>query len=64
MIGAFYYLKIIKTMYFDEPGQGFAHSTSLLENGLIAASATFVVLGYGLIPMLGAASAAAAGSLF
>ena len=64
VIGAFYYLKIIKTMYFDEPGTPYARSESILENGLILASATFIVLGYGLIPVLGIASAAAAKALF
>ncbi len=64
VIGAFYYLKIIKTMYFDDPARVIARCPSLLENSLIAVSATFIVLGYGLIPVLGAASAAAAESLF
>ena len=64
VIGAFYYLKIIKTMYFDEPGTPYAKSESILERGLILASATFIVLGYGLIPVLGAASSAAAKALF
>ena len=64
VIGAFYYLKIIKTMYFDEPAEPYARGESLLEKGLIAASAAFIVLGYGLIPALGTASAAAAKALF
>jgi NADH-quinone oxidoreductase subunit N len=64
VIGAFYYLKIIKTMYFDEPAPAYAPAGSMLENAMIAVSATFIVLGYGLIPVLGAASAAAAGALF
>lgn len=64
VIGAFYYLKIIKTMYFDDPAEPYAKGESLLERGLIAASATFIVLGYGLIPALGTASAAAAKALF
>lgn len=64
VIGAFYYLKIIKTMYFDEPGPAYAPAGSVMESGMIAVSALFIVLGYGLIPMLGAASAAAAGALF
>jgi NADH-quinone oxidoreductase subunit N len=64
VIGAFYYLKIIKTMYFDEPAAPYARNDSMLEKGLIFASAGFVVLGYGLIPILGSASAAAAKALF
>ena len=64
VIGAFYYLKIIKTMYFDEPETRYARGDSLLEKALIATSAAFIVLGYGLIPALGSASAAAAKALF
>jgi NADH-quinone oxidoreductase subunit N len=64
VIGAFYYLKIVKTMYFDEPATPYAKGESWLEKALIAASAAFIVLGYGLIPILGSASAAAAKALF
>jgi NADH-quinone oxidoreductase subunit N len=66
VIGAFYYLKIIKTMYFDEPVQGaIAPIGSVTENGLIAAAALAVSpLGYLAIPALGAATAAAAKALF
>ena len=64
VIGAFYYLKIIKTMYFDESETPYARGDSLLEKALIATSAAFIVLGYGLIPALGSASAAAAKALF
>ncbi len=64
VIGAFYYLKIIKTMYFDEPAAAYAKAGSALENGLIAACATFIVLGYLLIPALGNEAAVAASALF
>lgn len=65
VIGAFYYLKIVKTMYFDEPAPAYAKSDSVLEGGLIAAAAVFVSpLGYLLIPVLGAWSMAAARTLF
>ena len=64
VIGAFYYLKIVKTMYFDEPAGAFAPPQSRLESGLIGVSALFVAAGYPLIPALGSATAAAAGSLF
>ena len=64
VIGAYYYLKIVKTMYFDEPAGAFAPPQSRLESGLIGVSALFVAAGYPLIPALGSATAAAAGSLF
>ncbi|HEY0315070.1 MAG TPA: NADH-quinone oxidoreductase subunit N, partial [Sphingomonas sp.] len=65
VIGAFYYLKIVKTMYFDEPEAVFAPSRSLMEGVLIAIAALFVSpLGYLSIPMLGAVTMAAGKSLF
>ena len=65
VIGAFYYLKIVKTMYFDEPAPAYAPMTSYAEGTLIALSAIFVSpLGYLAIPALGAASLAAARALF
>lgn len=65
VIGAYYYLKIVKTMYFDEPTGVFQPTRSYLEGGLIALSALFVSpLGYLAIPALGAASLAAAAPLF
>jgi NADH-quinone oxidoreductase subunit N len=41
-IGAFYYLKIVKTMYFDEPAPAFAGKTDLVEGGLIVAAALVI----------------------
>jgi NADH-quinone oxidoreductase subunit N len=65
VIGAFYYLKIVKTMYFDEPAPALAPMRSTTEGVLIALAALFVSpLGYLTIPVLGAASMAAAASLF
>jgi NADH-quinone oxidoreductase subunit N len=65
VIGAFYYLKIVKTMYFDEPAADFAPAENRLESGLIALSALAVSpLGYLAIGPLGIASGAAAGALF
>jgi NADH-quinone oxidoreductase subunit N len=64
VIGAFYYLKIIKTIYFDEPAARYAPAGSAIENGLIAACAVFIVLGYLLIPVLGNEAAVAASALF
>jgi NADH-quinone oxidoreductase subunit N len=65
VIGAFYYLKIIKTMYFDEPAASYAPADSKVESGLIVLSAAAISpLGYLAIPFLGAATMAAAKALF
>ncbi|MFM9976912.1 MAG: NADH-quinone oxidoreductase subunit NuoN [Sphingomonadaceae bacterium] len=64
VIGAFYYLKIIKTMYFDEVAEAFAPAGSGIEMRLIFACAVFVVAGWVLIPALGTSSALAASALF
>jgi NADH-quinone oxidoreductase subunit N len=65
VIGAFYYLKIIKTMYFDDPAPAFARSRDPVEGAMIVAAAVFVSpLGYLTIPYLGAATQNAARALF
>jgi NADH-quinone oxidoreductase subunit N len=64
-IGAYYYLKIVKTMYFDDPAPPFEGRTDPVEGGLIVLSALFVSpLGYALIPVLGAWTTLAAKALF
>jgi len=65
VIGAFYYLKVVKTMYFDEPAAPLAPSRSAAEGVLIALAALFVSpLGYLAIPMLSEVTMNAAHSLF
>ncbi len=64
VIGAFYYLKIIKTMYFDEPANEIAPLSDPIEVGMITALAALMVVGYALIPVLGDFTAAAAKALF
>jgi NADH-quinone oxidoreductase subunit N len=65
VIGAYYYLKIVKTMYFDDPAPAFAPGESKVEGGLIAIAAVAVSpLGYLAIPVLGAATLTAAKALF
>jgi NADH-quinone oxidoreductase subunit N len=65
VIGAFYYLKIVKTMYFDEPAPAFAPRESAIEGGLMVISVAMISpLGYLAIPLLGATSLAAAQALF
>ena len=67
VIGAFYYIKIVKVMYFDEP----AETARLKENGdwahwalLIIATLFISPLGYLLTPWLGALADGAAAALF
>ena len=65
VIGAYYYLKIVKTMYFDEPGPAFAPGERGIEGGLIAVAAAAVSpLGYLAIPLLTTSTMAAARALF
>ena len=65
VIGAYYYLRIVKTMYFDDPAPALAPGEGKMEGGLIALSAIAVSpLGYLTIPLLGSASLIAAKALF
>ncbi|KQM94902.1 MULTISPECIES: NADH-quinone oxidoreductase subunit NuoN [Sphingomonas] len=65
VIGAYYYLRVVKTMYFDDPAPAFAPMDNKVEGGLIALAAVFVSpAGYLLIPVLGAWTMAAARALF
>jgi NADH-quinone oxidoreductase subunit N len=65
VIGAFYYLMIVKTIYFDEPAVELAPSRSLTEGVLIGLAALFVSpFGYLLIPVLDYGTGLAAKSLF
>ncbi len=64
VIGAFYYLRIVKTIYFDEPVEGFAPADSPVNTALIAVTALFVSpLGYLAIPLMSAAALLAARSI-
>jgi len=65
VVGAFYYLKIVKVMYMDAPGRPLATGQSALEGLMIAVAALIVSpLGYLLIGPLGRLTNNAAGSLF
>ena len=65
VIGAYYYLKIVKIMYFDDAAPAFAPRESAVEGGLIVLTAAAISpLGYLAIPFLGAASMVAAKALF
>ena len=65
VIGAYYYLRVVKTLYFDEPAASFAPMDAPVEGGLIALAAVFVSpLGYLAIPALTVATTTAARALF
>ena len=65
VIGAYYYLRVVKTMYFDDPAPAFAPMDNRVEGGLIAIAAVFISpFGYLAIPLLGGWTMAAARSLF
>ncbi|MFZ5746069.1 MAG: NADH-quinone oxidoreductase subunit NuoN [Pseudomonadota bacterium] len=65
VIGAYYYLRIVKTMYFDAPAPAFAGRAGVVEGGLIALSAAFISpIGWFVLAPLGAWTMTAAQALF
>lgn len=67
VIGAFYYIAIIKTMYFDDRSDTEIPATggAIVEDAVITASALWLsVIGYLFIPVLALVSANAAAVLF
>ncbi|WP_309611492.1 NADH-quinone oxidoreductase subunit NuoN [Sphingomonas sp.] len=65
VVGAYYYLKVVKILYFDAPGAPLARVKAPLEGALILLAALFVSpLGYLLIGPIGQIAANAASSLF
>ncbi len=65
VVGAYYYLKIVKVMYMDEPGAPYARLREPVQGLLILLAALAVSpLGYLLIGPLGSLSDKAAGSIF
>jgi NADH-quinone oxidoreductase subunit N len=65
VISAFYYIMIVKLIYFEEPAPAFAEPREPIGAGLILVSALFVSpLGYLAIPLLGQATMNAANALF
>jgi NADH-quinone oxidoreductase subunit N len=65
VIGAYYYLKVVKIMYFDAPAEPYARVSAPVQTGLLLVSALLVSpLGYLLIGPLGSWTDRAAGSLF
>ena len=65
VVGAYYYLKIIKVMYMDEPAAPYARVHEPIQGFLILVAAILVSpLGYLLIGPLGSITDRAAGSIF
>ena len=65
VIGAFYYLKIVKLMYFDEPAGKATGRSDMVHEWLLAVSALFISpLGWLFTKGVGALAAIAAGVLF
>jgi len=64
VIGAYYYLRVVKVMYIDEPAQPLGHGDAV-EGGLITAAAVFISpIGWFALSALGAWSMTAAKALF
>ena len=66
VIGAFYYLRVIKVMLFDPPAEvSFPANGAIVERGLIGVAAAYVsIVGFLLIGPLAWAAEHAAGALF
>ena len=65
VIGAFYYLKVVKVMYFDEPVGRVTGRSDMVHEWLLATCAVFVSpLGYLITKCLSALALTAAGTLF
>ena len=65
VIGAFYYLKIVKVMYFDEPAKKAVGRSDWAHQAVLAVAALFISpLGYLLTKWLGALAGQAATALF
>ena len=65
VIGAFYYLKVVKVMYFDEPADKVTGASDLPHKVLLLVTSLFMSpLGYLATIWLGALSGSAASALF
>ena len=65
VVGAYYYIKIVKVMYFDDPAPAYARVRQPVQGLLILVAAVIVSpLGYLLVGPLGQLTTRAAGALF
>jgi len=65
VIGAYYYLRIVKVMYMDEPAEPYGRVREPVQGALILVAAILISpIGYLLIGPLGSLTDRAAGSLF
>ena len=65
VIGAYYYLRVIKVMYFDAPGEAYSGRATPVEGGLIAVMAVAVSpVGWIALGTLGVWTSTAARALF
>ena len=65
VIGAYYYLRVVKVMYFDVPGAPLSGRATPVESGLLTVMALFVSpVGWVVLAPLGTATALAAQALF
>ncbi len=65
VIGAFYYIKVVKIIFFDDPAGEIVHTGHKTETAIIAALALIVSpLGYLTIPLLAPVTVSAAAALF
>jgi NADH-quinone oxidoreductase subunit N len=65
VIGAYYYLRIVKVMYMDDPAEAYGRQREPVQGALILLAALFISpIGYALIGFLQSFTDKAAGSLF
>jgi len=64
VVGAYYYVRIVKLMYFDEPTESFDRPMGLEVAGVAAVAAVLTLVFFILPAPLLASAAAAADSLF
>jgi len=65
VIGAFYYLKVVKVMYFDEPAGRVTGTSDLAHNAILVATSLFLSpVGYLLTKWLGGMTDTAVAALF